>query len=95
MAKSSAKKKSATGTKRSSEKDDPQKVKALGNELRAELSALSNGLKAERNKSGTAAETKTIIDLKLMLLEDLQRDLLHVCWGVAVGPNPDYCCLGR
>jgi hypothetical protein len=87
MAKSSAKKKSASGTKQASAKVDPQKVKALGNELRAQLSVVADALKAKRKKPGITTADKTIIDLRLKLVEDLQEDVLHVCWGRA-----PFCC---
>jgi len=91
MPKPRTKKRSAVGTKKPAK--DHQKIKILGNQLRTELSAVTDRLKAERKKPETTTEGQKIIDLRLKLIGDLREDLrvLTFAHPVFCGcPNPKF-----
>lgn len=73
--------KSKVPAKRSRSRSNPQKIKSLGNELRSELSNLAKELRAKRKLAEVTEEGRVIIDLRLKFLEELQEDILHICWG--------------
>lgn len=57
------------------ENSDPGKLKALGGQLRTELSKLRGDVRARRSQGELTNRDKDLLDLKLKIIKDLDEDL--------------------